>query len=297
MDGQDNEQRLSDILDMIGSMASLDFSRVLKISDRNDMIDAIALGLNMLSEELNAQMVARDTLDELNDRLEQFAHTTAHDLKSPLNNQSGLLMLLELTLKPEKDSDVETCINKLKLMNEKMKSLVEGILAYSVVQAREITKERIDLNELLREVMELDDVVGRADVVVEGTLPNIFYNKTSSIQIIRNLLDNAIKYSDKARCKIRISSKDLGKYYQITFKDNGPGIESKYHDKIFELFNKIEPSYKAGSVGVGLATVKRIVEAGGGRIWVESEQGKGASFHFTLPKHGESVETAKAMDD
>ena len=297
MDGQDNEQRLSDILDMIGSMASLDLSRVLKISDRNDMIDAIALGLNMLSEELNAQMVARDTLDELNDRLEQFAHTTAHDLKSPLNNQSGLLMLLELTLKPEKDSDVETCINKLKLMNEKMKSLVEGILAYSVVQAREITKERIDLNELLREVMELDDVAGRADVVVEGTLPNIFYNRTSSIQIIRNLLDNAIKYSDKTRCKIRISSKDLGAYYQITFKDNGPGIESQYHDKIFELFNKIEPSYKAGSVGVGLATVKRIVEAGGGRIWVESEQGKGASFHFTLPKHGESVETAKAMDD
>lgn len=297
MDDQDNEQRLSDILDMIGSMASLDFSRVLKVSDRNDMIDAIALGLNMLSEELNAQMVARASLDELNDRLEQFAHTTAHDLKSPLNNQSGLLMILELTLKPEKGSEVETCINKLKLMNEKMKSLVEGILAYSVVQAREITKERINLNELLREVMELDDVAGRADVVVEGTLPDIFYNRTSSIQIIRNLLDNAIKYSDKNRCKITISAKDLGTHHQITFKDNGLGIESKYHDKIFELFNKIEPSYKAGSVGVGLATVKRIVETGGGRIWVESELGKGASFHFTLPKHGESVERIKAMND
>ncbi|UII31281.1 HAMP domain-containing histidine kinase [Fulvivirga ulvae] len=289
MGDQDNEKRLNDILDMIGSMASLDFSKVLEISDRNDMIDAIALGLNMLSEELNAQVVARASLDELNDRLEQFAHTTAHDLKSPLNNQSGLLMLLELALKPSKNSDVETCISKLKLMNEKMKSLVEGILAYSVVHAREVIKEQIDINELLREVMDLDDVSGRAEVVVEGKLPQIFYNKTASVQIIRNLLDNAIKYSDKTKCEIRISSKDLGTHYQLTFKDNGPGIESQYHDKIFELFNKIEPSYKADSVGIGLATVKRIVETGGGRIWVESELGKGSSFHFTLPKDSGNV--------
>lgn len=291
MGDQDNDKRLNDILDMIGSIASLDFSKVLEVSGRHDMIDAIALGLNMLSEELSAQVVARASLDELNDRLEQFAFTTAHDLKSPLNNQSGLLMILELSVNPAKGSDVEACINRLKLMNEKMKSLVEGILAYSVVHAREMTKEYIDLDELLLEVIDMDDVSRRADVTVDGKLPEIYFNRTAGIQVIRNLLDNAIKYSDKSKCKITIYSQDLGTHHQITFKDNGPGIDPKYHDKIFELFNKIEPSYKADSVGIGLATVKRIVDAGGGEIWVESEQGKGASFHFTLPKGDEQVIT------
>lgn len=284
MGDQEKDKRLNDILDMIGSMASLDFSKSLDVSNRNDMIDAIALGLNMLSEELNAQVVARAKLDELNDKLEQFAYTTAHDLKSPLNNQFGLLQLLEMSINPEPDSEADIFIKKLKLANQKMKNLVEGILAYSVVHSREMTLDLIDLNELLLEVIELDDIANRAEVEVIDKLPVIYFNRTAGIQVIRNLLDNAIKYSDKPVCKITISSVEHEDWHLITFKDNGPGIDQENHQKIFKLFSQVDASYKIDSVGIGLATVKRIIEAAGGEIWLESEPGKGASFMFTLSK-------------
>ena len=184
---------------MIGGIASLDFSRQIETSDQHDTIDAIALGLNMLSEELSAQVVDKAKLDALNSKLEKFAYTTAHDLKSPLNSQYGLLQLLELSL-PGENHEAQGYIDRLKLINEKMKSLVEGILAYSVAHFRDIEKEMVDWKELLDEVMEVDSISDRADVQVIGRLPVVHFNKTAGIQVIRNLLDNAIKYTDKERC-------------------------------------------------------------------------------------------------
>jgi len=281
--GQEDD-RITDILDMIGCIASLDFSRQIETSDQHDTIDAIALGLNMLSEELNAQVVDKAKLDELNSKLEKFAYTTAHDLKSPLNSQYGLLQLLELSL-PGDNQEARDYIERLKSINEKMKSLVEGILAYSVAHFRDVTKELVDWNDLLDEVMDVDAVISRADVKVMGRLPVVYFNKTAGIQVIRNLLDNAIKYSDKERCEVRIESKAFDDHYQISFTDNGPGIAPEHKEKIFILFNQVEPSVKASSVGIGLATVKGIMEAAGERIWLESEVGHGASFIFTVAKN------------
>ena len=281
---QENDKRLTDILDMIGNIASLDFSKELPTSDQNDMVDAIALGLNMLSEELNAQVVDKAKLDEVNSKLEKFAYTTAHDLKSPLNSQTGLLQLLEMSLDPTNREAIEY-ITRLKMVNEKMKSLVEGILAYSVAHFKDVTKEKVDWNELLNEVMEVDSVANIADVKVIGTLPVVDFNRTAGIQIIRNLLDNAIKYSDKDRCAIRIEAKSYERHYQFSFTDNGPGIALENQEVIFGLFNQVEPSLKSSSVGIGLATVKGIIEAAGGRIWLESKPGAGASFIFTIIKN------------
>lgn len=278
------DDRITDILNMIGCIASLDFSRQIETSDQHDTIDAIALGLNMLSEELNSQVVDKAKLDELNSKLEKFAYTTAHDLKSPLNSQYGLLQLLELSL-PGDNREAKDYIERLKSVNEKMKSLVEGILAYSVAHFRDVTKELVDWNELLSEVMDVDTVVSRADVSVVGRLPLVYFNKTAGIQVIRNLLDNAIKYSDKERCQVTIESKVFDDYFQISFTDNGPGIAPEHQEKIFGLFNQVEPSVKASSVGIGLATVKGIMEAAGEQIWLESELGKGASFIFTVAKN------------
>jgi signal transduction histidine kinase len=129
-DKQDIE-RLEDILDMIAKMASLDFSTELPISGNQDMIDAISLGLNMLGEELNVQVVARARLDELNEKLEKFAYTTAHDLKSPLNSQSGLFNILEHTINFDNNPETKEIVDRLKLMNEKMQNLVFEILEYS----------------------------------------------------------------------------------------------------------------------------------------------------------------------
>ncbi|MBA4056265.1 MAG: hypothetical protein C0490_16235 [Marivirga sp.] len=268
---------------MIGSIASLDFSKELVTSEQNDMVDAIALGLNMLSEELNVQVVNKARLDEVNSKLEKFAYTTAHDLKSPLNSQYGLLQLLELSIGPG-NADAQEYIDKLKLVNRRMKGLVEGILAYSVTHFRDVAKEPVDWHLLLREVMEVDSVLTSADVEIRGTLPVLPFNKTAATQIVRNLLDNAIKYCDKKRCKITIEAQPFETHYQFSFRDNGPGISHENQEKIFELFNQIEPSYKATSVGIGLATVKGVLDAAGERIWLESAIGEGASFIFTIAK-------------
>jgi signal transduction histidine kinase len=115
-------------------------------------------------------------------------------------------------------------------------------------------------------------------------LPVSLFNKAAGIQVVRNLLDNAVKYSNKERCKITIEVEQRPDHCQVAFRDNGPGIPPEHQEKIFMLFNQVEPSLKASSVGIGLATVKGIMEAAGERIWVESTPGGGASFIFTLTR-------------
>jgi len=280
-----DNQRLNDILDMIGRIAALDFSREIEVSDNHDMVDAIALGLNMLSEELNSQVVDKRRLDEVNEKLEKFAYTAAHDLKSPLNSQEGLIRLLELYVQPKSGNEVYDIITKMKSINEKMKLLVAGILNYSLSQSKDMEKEAVDLNELLKEVIEVDDFTSRADINVKSTLPVVTFNRTGGIQVFRNIMDNAIKYSDKDRCKIEIESNEFDDFYEISINDNGPGISSEHHQTIFELFNQVRTSGKSIGSGIGLATTKNIIEAAGGKIWLESEEGRGATFIFTLKKH------------
>jgi len=284
LSGYENDKRLNEILDMIGRVAALDFSTMLQTSDKNDMIDAIALGLNMLSEELNANVVERSKLDDVNCKLEKFAYTAAHDLKSPLNSINGLVTLLEHSISTGQLKDVEHCIALLKTTTEKMKSLVQGILDYSKADATHIDTTEVDLNAVLKEVIETDQLTTRADIKIVGTLPCATFNRPAMEQIIRNLLNNAIKYSDKELCQIVVRARDRGEQYQISVTDNGPGIPTENHERIFDLFHKSGSGPRSDSQGIGLATVKSILDAFGEKIWVESEVGKGATFCFTLRK-------------
>ncbi len=280
----EEERRLEAILDMIAKLASLDFSTDLPISEKQDMIDAISLGLNMLGEELNTQVVARVHMDELNEKLEKFAYTTAHDLKSPLNSQSGLLNLLEYSIDLDKNPEIKEIIAKLKSMNERMKSLVLGILEYSKSNTLQINLEPVELNNLVQEVMESDGILDKANVSIPSNLPNVMLNRTAGIQVFRNLLDNAVKYCDKSPCEIHICYRELEDKYEFSVSDNGPGISPDYHQKIFNVFEQEKINPKAEGLGIGLATVKNIIEGAGGNIHLESEQGKGTKFIFTLRK-------------
>jgi signal transduction histidine kinase len=278
----EEDKRLTDILDMIGRVASLDFSQTLHISSENDMVDAIALGLNMLSEELNLNVVEKSKLDTVNAKLEKFAYTTAHDLRSPLNSIFGLVTLLELSLNPEPDSDITIYISKLKKTILQMKSLLQGILEYSKVDISQVPSECVDLNLLIKEIIEIDEISTVADVTILNTLPNVSFNKPAIYQVFQNLLNNAVKYSDKDRCKIEIEVKEQSMHYQISISDNGPGIAEPDQERIFELFNKTGNT--ANSHGIGLSTVKNILSSVGQRIWVESILGNGATFKFTLKR-------------
>jgi signal transduction histidine kinase len=266
-------------------MAALDFSQVIATSDKNDMIDAIALGLNMMSEELNFNVVERSALDKVNRKLEKFAFTTAHDLKSPLNAIGGLINLIEFSIESGQKEEVREYISLLKATTEKMKGLVEGILDYSKADQAHIDKRELDLNVVLKEVIEVDQLASLADIKIVGALPLVTFNRSALEQVIRNLLNNAVKHTTEEICQIVIRSRDKGDHHQISITDNGPGIAPQHHEKIFELFHTGDHDAKTNSQGIGLATVKNILDSFGEQIWVESSVGKGATFYFTLKKH------------
>lgn len=280
----ETDKRLNDILDMIGNVAALDFSKTLITSKKNDMIDAVSLGLNMLSEELSSSVVEKSKLDSVNKKLEKFAYTTAHDLRSPLASIIGFVTLLEAALNPEQGSEIEEYLTYLKKTTEQMRSLIQGILEYSKADAELIKKEIIDLNEIFEAIINSDQISEQATVKIANKLPVVFFNKPTLIQIIRNLLTNAIKYSDKDTCEIAIESKVDDGYFQIRISDNGPGVALEDQNRIFEWFDKNDDYSKEDSHGIGLATVKSILDTFGEHIWVESVLGKGSTFCFTLKK-------------
>lgn len=283
MTGADDEKRLNEILEMIGRIAALDFNQPLDTHGKNDMIDALAIGLNMLSEELSSNVVEKSKLDSVNQKLEKFAYTTAHDLKSPLNSMTGLVQLLEITLQAPPESDVGLYLSKLRKTIEQMKTLVHGVLDYSRLDTDSVTREAIDLNKLVDELFELYQFERRqVELKRTNNLPIAYFNRVALTQVIKNLIDNAIKYCDKEICCISVRSTMKDDVCEIAIEDNGPGVLDENKLKIFELFNAIDTTAKVSSHGIGLATVKRLLHQEGESIWVESGPGAGATFIFTL---------------
>jgi signal transduction histidine kinase len=172
----------------------------------------------------------------------------------------------------------------LKVTTEKMKSLVQGILDYSRTDATQVEKVEIDLNELFKEIIETDQLSFRADIKIVGTLPSVMFNRSALEQILRNLLSNAVKHANKDLCQVVIRVRDNKEQHVICVSDDGPGIAPEDQERIFELFQKVSSISRADSHGIGLATVKSLLDAFGERIWVESILGKGSTFCFTIRK-------------
>ncbi|QCK15420.1 sensor histidine kinase [Mangrovivirga cuniculi] len=286
------DERLSQILEMIEWIAALDLDHKLPVSNNNDRFDAISLGLNMLSEELKDNVVEKEQLDKTNKKLEQFAYSTAHDLKSPLNSLSGLVFLLANTVS-EENNDARDLIVKIASTVDKMKNLVHGILEYSVVADPTEMKSEINLEEIVNEIIETDRYEDDITVRVDHFDNKIEFNRTILLRVLRNLISNAVKYCDKPTCEIDIKVEEKDNKAVISVMDNGPGIPFEEKDKIFELFHKYDPDGKHESQGIGLATVKNLLESTGEDIWVESEQGKGSNFYFTIGVNNDRINELK----
>ncbi|UXX78354.1 PAS domain-containing sensor histidine kinase [Reichenbachiella carrageenanivorans] len=221
-------------------------------------------------------------LESINKNLEQFAHTVSHDLKSPLNNAKGLVSIIESSLGDDQPAEVQEYLILLKKTNDKMRSLIDGILQYSKASGREATLARIALEPFIQEVADTLTAKGQAKLVFKNALPEISYNETVLKQVISNLMSNAIKFNDKEQCVIEFSSRMDDHYYHLSVTDNGPGVRKEDQENMFKLFNKVNQDKTKDSSGVGLATVKKIVNEAGGNIWVKSTLGVGTTFTFTV---------------
>lgn len=230
-----------------------------------------------------------DTVRDLqrsNKELQEFAYAAAHDLKAPLRAIGTLADWIVSDYADKFDEPGKQQMRLLKGRVTRMAELIDGILQYSEIGRVANRPQPVDLNNLIPEIITLLNPPQHVQVVVEGRLPSLVIEKIQLGQVFRNLIDNAITYLDKPEGRVTIGCIEDGDSWRFSVSDNGPGIDEKYFQKIFQMFQTLVPRDERESTGIGLAVVKKIVELYGGGAWVESEVGQGTTFFFTVPKQG-----------
>jgi PAS domain S-box-containing protein len=251
------------------------------ITERKRAEDA----LQRLNAELDERVKSRTArLEMVNNELKDFAYVVSHDLKAPLRGISHLAKWLVEDYTEAFDEQgrqmVELMIGRVKRMDR----LIDSILHYSRVGRIIEFDDAINVTVLVQSVLDLLAPPEHIRITVEGELPSLPGDPVRLGQVFQNLLSNAVKFMDKVEGHISISCRNDEAYWTFSVADNGPGIEAKYHDKIFQIFQTLRPRDEMESTGIGLTLVKKIVELHGGKVWVKSTPGKGSAFYFTLPK-------------
>jgi len=223
-------------------------------------------------------------LRRANKELQEFAYITAHDLKTPLRGIGTLADWISKDYADKFDEDGKEQLRLLVAKAKQMSALIDDILQYSRLGYDNPEKKQVDLNELLTEVISDINLPENIQITVENKLPVLMCEQTQIIQVFQNLLSNAVNYMDKPNGQIKVGCIEQDSFWKFSIADNGPGIDEKYHKKIFKIFQTLSPRDRTDSTGIGLSIVKKIVELNAGIIWVESELGKGSTFFFTLPK-------------
>ncbi|WP_440565210.1 sensor histidine kinase [Trinickia sp.] len=219
-----------------------------------------------------------------NEELTNFAYVVSHDLKAPLRGIASLADWLSQDYADKFDAQGREHMRLLIRRVHRMSALIDGILEYSRAGRIKETSMRLDMNALMREIVDLLAPPSSIQILVATPLPILTADKTRIQQVLQNLLSNAIKYMDKPAGRIRVDCVEQDEVLLFSVSDNGPGIEKRHFERIFQLFQTLAPRDQVESTGVGLALVKKIVEMYGGRVWVESEVGTGSTFFFTLPR-------------
>jgi two-component system, LuxR family, sensor kinase FixL len=223
-----------------------------------------------------------------NKELNEFAYIVSHDLKAPLRAISSLTAWISTDYGEKCDEEGKELLRLLVLRTGRMHALIDGILQYSRVGRLHEEHVLVDLAVLLPEIVDLIAPPAHIHVHIQKDLPAIRGEKTRIQQVFQNLIGNAVTYIDKPQGEIEVTACREGGFWQFSVKDNGPGIEEKHFERIFQMFQTLKARDEFESTGVGLTIVKKIVEMNGGRVWVESIVGEGSTFSFTLPVESEA---------
>ncbi|OJZ18063.1 MAG: hypothetical protein BGP21_01090 [Thiobacillus sp. 65-29] len=250
-----------------------------------------------LTERRRAEARQAELIDDLqaaNEELRNFAYVVSHDLKAPLRGIGSLADWLASDYADKLDAQGREYLALMKNRASRMDALIDGILEYSRVGRVKETQVAVDLNALVADTVQMLAPPPEVSVIVEGTLPTVLGERTRLQQLFQNLVSNAIKHRDKPEGRIVIASADAGDFWQLSVADNGPGIDPRHHERVFQLFQVLTPRDQKESTGVGLALVKKIVELYGGRVWIDSRSGEGSTFFFTLPKAAPATREGEA---
>src|SRR5690606_25630050 len=221
-------------------------------------------------------------LETQNQELNEYAHIVSHDLKSPLRSIDALTnWFLEdhgESLNENGREAIQLILNNV----EKMEALINGILNYSTISKAETNVYDVDTNLLVKDIINIIYKPEHINIKIKGKLPVIEGDKYRLQQLFQNLLDNAVNYIDKPEGIIEIGVINANPFWEFYIRDNGLGIPKEYHTKIFQVFQKLKSN--DDSTGLGLSIVKKVVDYYGGNIRIESKEGEGTTFFFTLPK-------------
>jgi len=239
-------------------------------------------GRKKIEEELHR---LNADLARSNAELEQFAYVASHDLQEPLRQIASYTRLLEKRYKNRLDADADEFIGYTVDSATRMQRLISDLLAYSRVSMHGKPFDLTDLNESLKQALfNLQITIEENQAsITRDRLPVLKADATQMVQLFQNLVGNAIKFHSQEPPRIHISSSRVGDMWAFEVRDNGIGIDPRFSERIFILFQRLHDRSVYPGTGIGLAICKRIVERHQGKIWVESELGKGAAFYFTLP--------------
>ncbi len=262
-----------------------------RVRDRTAELEELNQTLRLeIAERQRAEKALRRASQDLeiaNNDLKDFAYIVSHDLKAPLRAASQLVGWLATDYAHAFDDEGRENLDLLLNRVSRMHNLIDSILHYSRLGRIRDELTEVDLNSLVSEVIELVAPPPHITITVEDVLPRVRCEETRIQELFQNLLDNAIKFMDKPDGQIKIGCSRKDAHWQCSVSDNGPGIDQKYHEKIFQIFQTLHSRDEMESTGIGLTVVKKIVELHGGDVWVESQMGAGTTFFFTLPITGE----------
>jgi light-regulated signal transduction histidine kinase (bacteriophytochrome) len=254
------------------------------ISPQDQLLYAAARDITerrLAEEKLREQA---EELERSNRELEQFAYVASHDLQEPLRIVSGYVQLLARRYQGKLDQDADEFIGFAVDGVNRMKSLITDLLAYSRVGSRSREFVPVEMEEIFKQIMEQMKLAiqGANATITHDPLPAVLGDDMQMIQLLQNLIGNAIKFHDTKPPRVHVGVRRQDGDWLFFVRDNGIGIDPQYADRIFVIFQRLHNRDKYAGTGIGLAICQKIVERHGGRIWVDSEPGKGATFYFTL---------------
>jgi two-component system sensor histidine kinase/response regulator len=225
-----------------------------------------------------------DKVERINKQLDEFVYIVSHDLKAPLRGLASLATFMEDELGENPKPEILDILHMMKSRTVRMQNLIDGILHYSRLGNTVMEKEKVDVKELINNIIDLISLPENIRVEISDNMPLLVTEKIKLHEVLQNLISNAVKYNDKEKGELKISCEDADDHYIFRISDNGIGIKPEHHEKIFGIFQTLQPKDKVESTGIGLTIVKKIIEQQNGTIFLESELGKGSIFGFTWRK-------------
>lgn len=264
-------------------------SAIIDITERKRLEDALYEANEALEQrvaERTAELErAVEALEKSNIELQHFAYVASHDLQSPLRSISGFVQLLQAEYGGQLDQRADDWINRTVQAIRSMQTLINDVLAYSRIEAASRRRQKVSLRRIVADAASmleavLEDSGGR---ITCDELPTVAADRPQLAQVMQNLIGNGLTYRGEEPPRVHVSAERGDGEWIVAVRDNGMGIDPKYHERVFEIFRRLHNQKEFAGTGIGLAICRRVIEGHGGRIWLDSTPGKGSTFYFTIP--------------